>query len=96
MATKEENAREKLDWTLLPWAQLGEVVRALMGRAKEYGRYGWQDWTEGKNLAYRGALLRHVIAYADGELYDPTTGLNHLAHAVANALFLMYYDGGGR
>lgn len=94
----------KLDWDLMPWAQLEEVVRVLMGDgpdkggAAQYGRWNWQKGAGDPDfqLRTRNSLTRHVVAYLKGECKDPVTGLHPLAHAVCNCLFLMYYDGVGR
>ena len=78
----------KLDYSLVPWDGLEDVVRVLMFGAKKYDRHNWRkvpDSTE----RYRAALLRHVIAYAQGEENDPETGLPHVAHAVCCSLFLL-------
>lgn len=94
----------KLDWDLMPWAQLEEVVRVLMGDgpdkggAAQYDRWNWQKGAGDPDfqLRTRNSLTRHVVAYLKGERKDPVTGLHPLAHAVCNCLFLMYYDGAGR
>jgi hypothetical protein len=94
----------KLDWDLMPWAQLEEVVRVLMGDgpdkggAAQYGRWNWQKGAGDSDfqLRTRNSLTRHVVAYLQGERKDPVTGLHPLAHAVCNCLFLMYYDGKGK
>jgi hypothetical protein len=38
---------------------------------------------------YYAAALRHLPAWRGGEELDPESGLTHLAHALANAAFLM-------
>jgi hypothetical protein len=86
----------KLDWTLLPWPQLADVVKALAAGNDYPGRKP-DDWKAKEPIAARKEhtqkLLRHVVAYASGERKDPVTGLHPLAHAVCNCLFLVYYDG---
>lgn len=76
----------KLDWTLIPWSSLEDVVRVL-----EYGsnKYGRDNWKLVEVERYRKAIIRHIISYINGEEKDPETGLNHLAHVVCNALFIL-------
>ena len=40
----------------------------------------------------KDALIRHVISYVIGDEKDEESGLSHLAHAVCNCLFLMWFD----
>lgn len=49
---------------------------------------GWKQTPNGIPV-YADALLRHVLAYAGGELVDPESGLSHLAHAAWNALAIL-------
>ena len=37
---------------------------------------------------YRASLLRHVLAYLDGERVDPESGESALAHVISNAAIL--------
>jgi len=58
--------------------------------AKKYGDRNWE-----RGIAYsrvHGALLRHSLAWFGGEDCDPETGLSHMAHCAANALFLLSYE----
>lgn len=72
--------------------QFGPALRALAwhsqaGRAKypdtEDGMPNWKlggkPWTE-----YFGCALRHMLAYAEGEVFDPETGSLHLTSALWN------------
>lgn len=85
---------DKLDWTMLPFEQVEEVIKVLKEGAKTYGRDNWKS-VEPKER-YLSALFRHVVARAKGEVYDEQYGLSHMAHAVCCALFLMYKDEGGK
>ncbi|NLO90704.1 MAG: hypothetical protein GX410_01760 [Elusimicrobia bacterium] len=75
---------------LLPFDALEEVAKVLgYGAAK----YGERDWEHG--LAYGrvfGALLRHAWSWFRLRRTDPETGLSHMAHCAANALFLLAYE----
>lgn len=83
----------KTEWTLLPFDEVEEVVRVLMNGAKKYGIDNWKKCDDIKH--YEDALLRHVVSYIAGAKKDNGPGgdgLSHLAHAVCNCLFLMYFD----
>ena len=81
---------EKLDWSLLPWESLEEVVKVLEFGAKKYSRDNWQ-FVKPKER-YDQAALRHRIAYQQGEKIDPESGYSHLAHEVCCCLFKIWED----
>ena len=84
----------KLQWSLMPFEQLEEVVQVLMNGAKKYKKDNWKNCDDVDQ--YKDALERHVVSYIKGEKIDDVKkggdGLSHLAHAICNCLFLMYFD----
>lgn len=84
----------KLEWSLMPFDQLEQVVKVLMNGANKYGRENWKKCDDVNR--YKDALMRHTVAYVKGEKIDDVSkggdGLPHLAHAICNCLFLMYFD----
>lgn len=81
----------KLDWSLLPYEALEEVVKVL-----EYGKhkYAAHNWSSNGGFKYTrvfNALMRHTLAFMRGEDKDPETGLSHIAHAACNILFLLHF-----
>lgn len=81
----------KLRLDLLP----PEAVRALaevltMGAAK----YGPNNWRGVSVERYEAAMLRHWLAWKEGEKTDAESGLPHLAHVLANAAFLVALEKG--
>lgn len=81
---------EKVRLEFLPVQPLLDVGEVLTYGAVKYGPRNWE-----KGLAWHrayGATLRHLFAWWSGETYDPETGLNHLAHAACNILFLLEYS----
>lgn len=80
----------KLQWSLLPFEELKDVVRVLMLGAKKYTPDNWKKCDD--VTRYKDALMRHVISYVSGDETDEESQLSHLAHAVCNCLFLMYFD----
>ena len=85
-----KNDKGKLQWSLMPFEQLEDVVRVLMAGATKYGRENWKKCDDVSR--YKDALMRHVTAYIKGEVSDPEDNLPHLAHAICNCLFLQYFD----
>lgn len=93
-STFVKNDSGKLQWSLLPFAQLEDVVKVLMKGAEKYSRGNWKNCDDINR--YKDALMRHVTAYIKGEKIDIKAkggdDLPHLAHAICNCLFLMYFD----
>lgn len=93
--TKADNG--KLQWSLMPFEQLEDVVRVLMKGAETYSKDNWKKCDD--TTRYVDALERHVVSYIKGEKVDVKEkggdGLPHLAHAICNCLFLMYFDNKG-
>lgn len=84
----------KLQWSLLPFAEVEEVVKVLMKGASKYSPDNWKKCDDTKR--YEDALMRHVVSYIKGDKIDEISqggdGLLHLAHAICNCLFLMWFD----
>jgi len=78
----------KLDYTLVPWHGMDEVVKVLEFGAKKYARDNWR-FVEHAHTRYLAAAFRHIIKYNEGEFVDQETGLSHLAHATCCMLFLL-------
>lgn len=87
---------EKTQWWYMDnfWPDLKEVVEVLTYGDKKYKAEDGANWKRLENPSRRlkDALMRHIIAYRSGEKIDPETGKSHLAHAITNALMLMYFD----
>lgn len=73
--------------SLLPWTALREAAKVLDFGRKKYSAHNWRKGFDWSRLA--DADLRHLAAWLDGEDLDPETNLNHLAHHVCEALFLL-------
>jgi hypothetical protein len=78
----------KRDFTLLPWGGVEEIVKVLEFGAAKYSRDNWKH-VEGAQHRYTKAAFRHLIAYNNGEINDPESGLPHLAHLGCCILFLL-------
>ena len=67
-----------------------EIGKVLTYGARKYEKDNWR-----KGLAWSrcyAATLRHLFAWQSGETNDPETGLNHLAHAACEILFLLEFS----
>lgn len=79
----------KPQWNLLDWDALIPLIKVLEYGAKKYDAHNWK-----KGLSYTStsdSLMRHLISFMNGEDLDKESGLPHVGHILANALFLSYY-----
>lgn len=80
--------KDKPRWDLLPINITEEVVKVLTyGANKKYSPNNWRMVDDLDNRYY-AAAQRHLCSYRQGELYDPETGLSHLAHAICGLMFM--------
>lgn len=88
---KYDAGKPRLD--LLP----PKAVMAL-GEVMTYGaaKYGADNWQGVAPERYTAALLRHLMAYMDGEETDAESGLPHLWHVLTNAAFAVAITEEGR
>lgn len=86
----KKNDEGKARWDLLDMQFTGEVVNVLTAGAEKYGANNWQNVEDAENR-YFAALMRHIVAYRNGEDNDPEDGLPHLAHAACNLMFLQHF-----
>jgi len=77
-------------WHLLPTDAIRAIVKVLAFGAKKYADRNWEEgmaWSR----CY-GALLRHTMAWWEGDTLDEETGYSHLWHAGCCILFLIAYE----
>ena len=91
MSQSQKHDAGKLRLDLLP----PEAIRA-MGEVLAYGagKYGPNNWRGVEAKRYEAALLRHWLAWREGEARDLESGLPHLWHVLCNAAFLAALEGG--
>ena len=84
----DEEGKDKVDYSLLPWPVLEGAARAMQHGAKKYSAFGWLEVAEWR-VSYFNALMRHVLTWwgTDEEL-DQESGLHHLDHALACLMIL--------
>lgn len=87
-AMKYDGEKVRLD--LLPVEPIIDIGKVLTYGARKYSERNWE-----KGLAWSrcyAAALRHLLAWQNSETNDPETGLNHLAHAACEILFLLEFS----
>ncbi len=81
----------KQRWDLLDWGIVKGIVKVLTYGATKYKPNSWQTIENAKER-YFAALMRHLIAYREGERVDPESGISHLNHCATNISFLKYFE----
>ena len=89
--TSQKYDHGKPDWSLVPLDTIEHIARVLSFGAQKYERNAWQSLPD-FNERYFAALMRHLSAWQRGELTDEESGLPHLAHALTNAMFLLWNE----
>ena len=84
---KLDTGKNRLD--LIPPEAIEAIGRVLTFGAEKYTPDGWKT-VPGASERYYAALLRHLLAYKKGEVFDPESGLPHLHHVICNAAFLVW------
>ncbi len=79
----------------LPLHLIDPVALRTLGEVLQYGlnKYGIENSTSyqhGEMETYIAALLRHLLAYQEGEIIDVESKLPHLHHLFFNAYVLIY------
>lgn len=75
-----------------------ELLRAIAAVSK-YGEEKYEAYNYFKGMPLEDCLdsmLRHLVAWLDGEDLDPESGLSHLAHFAWNVADFVQEYGGGR
>lgn len=71
------------------------LIRAVTA-IREYGCQKYHDpenWRKVEPQRYQDALYRHWLAYLEGEVDDPESGLPHIWHCACNIAFLIEMEG---
>lgn len=83
----KKNDAGKSDISLIPLIAQEEEAKAFMVGEVKYGRY---NYCEGiKASRQMGALLRHALAWFNGEERDPIDGQHHLGSVRACAAMIL-------
>lgn len=78
---------------LIPEVALTQEGAVLAYGLEKYDEDNWKrhELKDGIRRHY-AALLRHLLAYRQGEDYDPESGLHHMAHARTNTGFIIWAE----
>jgi hypothetical protein len=87
--TKHDTGKLRLD--LLPPEAIRALAQVLTHGAAKYAPNNWRCV---EPMRYEAALLRHWLAWKEGEALDPEGGLPDLARVWCNAAFLGAREGG--
>lgn len=80
----------KIRWDLLPYESMEEIAKVMTWGATKYGEENWRSGLSfGRCFA---ATMRHLTAWWGGQTLDPESGINHLAHAATNIMFMISYS----
>lgn len=85
-----KNDQAKIRYDLIPPIVLKELAEVLTYGANKYSDHNWQKCKDRNR--YIAATMRHFESFRDGEQIDPESRLSHLAHALANISFLLYFE----
>ena len=85
----------KLQYGLVPPLALRETVKVLTFGAEKYEIDNWKNVPD-SHRRYFDAAQRHLWAYKEGEITDPESGVNHLAHAICCIMFILDLDEGNK
>lgn len=89
MGEKADRFNEgKLRWSLVDFKSLEGMVRVLEFGAHKYDDHNWKKGL--KTTEVFESLMRHLLAWHDGEDYDLESGLHHIDHVLCNAMFLKH------
>jgi hypothetical protein len=84
----------KPQYGLLPPHSLEDVAKVLTFGAQKYDIDNWKRVPDARRR-YFDAAQRHMWAYKMGEMNDPETGINHMAHAICCLMFINDLDNTG-
>lgn len=93
MNQKYKKDAGKLRMDLIPPSAIKALATVLTYGANKYSESTWHNV---EPYRYKAALLRHIVAWMDGERLDEESQLPHLYHALTNLAFLIDMTESGR
>lgn len=86
---KHRDGKLRMD-LITPQTIIG-LAEVLTHGADKYHEWSWKEVQDPVNTYY-AALMRHLLAWKEGEKNDNSSGLSHMKHVLANAMFLLEYE----
>lgn len=85
---KHDSGKAKV--SLIPTRAIIEEAKVMGFGEVKYGSHNWRNGIAWSRVL--DAILRHLLAYKEGEDLDPETGISHIAHARCGTAFLLEYE----
>ena len=79
----------KPKWSLVHMHSLVPMIRVLEYGSLKYAPFNWQKPMKRDELL--DSMQRHLAALIDGKELDDESGLSHIGHIMANAMFYSYH-----
>ncbi len=86
MDSKTQSSNGRPAFHLIPAKPFIETAKALTYGASKHGARNYFQTPD--PMEYFRAAIGHLFLWKSGEITDPESGLNHLAHAEASILIL--------
>lgn len=83
---KHDQDKPRMD--LLDSFALLQLAKVLTFGMKKYSAHNWRAGINISRLV--AASYRHLAAFNSGETFDPETGLQHAAHLMCCAMFIIW------
>ncbi len=92
MNTKSSNPKDAVGTKKVPLSTISapvmsEVGLAMLEGARKYGRHNYRA-AGVRGSVYYDAIMRHMMAWWEGEDIDPDSGLSHIVKAIAGLAVL--------
>jgi hypothetical protein len=88
---KDDSAKNRLE--LVDYKFVEGIGEILTFGAEKYAAWNWQKASSDEDRErLKGAMMRHAMAYMNGEKVDPESGKSHLYHMGCCQMFLDYFD----
>ena len=86
----QKNDSYKIQYDLIPPNVLQEIAIIFSIGSNKYEENNWKKCNDLSR--YISAAYRHIEQYRLGIDYDDETGKPHLAHAITNLMFLLWFQ----
>ena len=86
-ALRFNNGKPK--WSYVHYKSLEPMIKVLEYGALKYSPFNWQKPMPLNEILE--SMQRHLASLMDGELIDAESGISHMGHIQANAMFYNYH-----